>query len=36
MNAALSIIDIQYVKFDVMMDGVTKRFTFVSTSKSKF
>ena len=30
MNAALSIIDIQYVRFEVRMDGVTKIFDFVS------
>ncbi len=29
-NAVLSIIDIQYVKFEVRMDGVTKIFNFVS------
>ena len=30
-NTALSLIDIQYVKFDVLMNGVAKRFKFVST-----
>ena len=30
-TAALSLIDIQYVKFDVLMNGVSKRFKFVST-----
>ena len=30
-NTALSLIDIKYVKFDVLMNGVTKRFKFVST-----
>ena len=30
MNAALSIIDIQYVRFEVEMNGVTKIFEFVS------
>ena len=29
-NAVLSIIDIQYVKFEVCLDGVTKIFEFVS------
>ncbi len=29
-NAALSIIDIQYVKFEVHMNGVTRVFDFVS------
>ena len=30
MTAALSIIDIQYVRFEVEMDGVRKIFEFVS------
>ena len=33
-TAALSLIDIQYVKFDVLMNGVSKRFKFVSTLKT--